>query len=103
MGVWFRNWRDIHEGDARVQRRIHHTDAVGTDDADSALARDRGEALLLGDPFLLAGLGIPGREYDSPAYTRLDTIKDDLLDGLARGGDHRAVDGFRNVSDIRIA
>ena len=63
----------------------------GPDDAHAGLARDGGQAFLLGDAVFLAGLGIAGGEDDGAADAGLGAVEHDLLDRLARGGDHGAI------------
>ena len=100
-----RGWdrRDVHEGHAHVERRIHHADAVRPDDAHVALARDRRQALLLRDAVFLAGLGIARGEDDHAADAGLGAFQDDLLHRLARRGDHGAVGHLRQRGDVGIA
>ena len=98
-----RDRRDVHERHAHVERRVHHADAVRPDDAHVAFARDRREALLLRDAVLLAGLRVARGEHDHAAHAGRGTFQHDLLDRLARRGDHGAVRHLRQCRDIRIA
>ena len=98
-----RDRRDVHEGHAHIERRVHHADAVRPDDAHVAFARDRREAMLLRDAVFLAGLGVAGGEHDHAAHAGGGAFQHDLLHRLARRGDHGAVRHLRQCSDIRIA
>ncbi len=72
------------EGQREIGRKVEEADAVGADNPQAGVARDRNQSLLKLDAVRLAGLGIARRIDQRSADPGLGAIENDGLDRLTR-------------------
>ncbi len=90
----------VGKGGVHAAQAVHHTQAVGADDA-HLVARLRHDLRLQRDT-LRTGLLEAGRDDDRAAHARFDALADDVGHRGRRRHDHRQVNRVRHLTDAWI-